>query len=68
MKDDGHISYNLPWLSYGDYYRIEDGYVLLYPENDENATKKLFHFTAITPDCMEVYCYKNDRTYTLNRQ
>ena len=68
MKDDGYINYNLPWINYGDYYRIEDGIMLLYPENSYNNTKALFAFEAVSPDCIEVYCYQNKRTYTLYRQ
>lgn len=68
MEGDGHISYNLPWFSYGDYYRIEDSIMLLYPENNYNNTKELFAFSALTPDCIEVFCYQNNRTYTLYRQ
>lgn len=68
MEDDGHINYDLPWFSYGDYYRIENGTVLLYKENDENSTKSLFKFTALSPDCIEIFCYKNNRSYILYRQ
>lgn len=68
MNDEGSISYNLPWFDYGDYYKISNGEVLLFPKNKENSTKKLFFIEAITPDCIEVFCYKNSRTYTLNRQ
>lgn len=68
MDEDGGISYNLPWLDYGDYYKIEDGMVLLYPDEDENDTRQLFAFAAISPDCVDVYCYKNSRVYTLYRQ
>ena len=68
MEEDGHINYNLPWFNYGDYYRIKDGIMLLYPENNYNSTKALFAFEAVTPDCIEVFCYQNNRTYTLYRQ
>lgn len=68
MDADGYLSYSLPWINYGDYYRIADGTVLKYPKDDYYATKKLFFIKAITPDCIEVFCYKNNRTYTLNRQ
>ncbi len=67
MRDDGHISYNLPWFDYGDYYTIVDGTVLLYPENDPWNKKALFDITAITPDCIEVYCHKNGTSYVLYR-
>lgn len=68
MKEGGGTSYNLPWFDYGDYYRIEDGDILLYPENNENDTKTLFSLTAITPDCIEVFCYKDYKSYTLYRE
>ena len=68
MEEDGHINYNLPYIIYGDFYRIEDGFFLLYKENDEENTKNLFLFSAITPDCVEVYCFQNGKTYTLFRQ
>lgn len=68
MTTSGEITYNLPWFDYGDYYRIENGDLLLYPKNQEHKTRTLFSMTAITPDCMEFYCHKNNKTYTLNRQ
>ena len=68
MKGDGSISYDLPRINYGDYYRIKDGKILLYPENEKNNTKTLFEFAAISPDCIMVFCYKNNQTYTLYRQ
>lgn len=68
MKDDGHISYNLPWIDYGDYYKISGGTMFLYPKNNEKDTRKLFSFEAVTPDCIRVYCYKNNSSYTLYRQ
>lgn len=68
MKKDHHTSYSLPYFDYGDYYTIEDGCYLLYPKNNEKAAKRLFQFNAISPDSIEVYCYKNGKTYILNRQ
>lgn len=68
MNKDGYINYNLPASSYGNYYRLEDGYILFYPANDWVATKKIFHIEALSPDCIEVYCYQNGQTYTLYRQ
>jgi hypothetical protein len=68
MDSEGDISYNLPWFNYGDYYKIEDGQLLLYPENNEADTRTLFYFNAIAPNCIEVYCSKNGETYTLHRQ
>lgn len=68
MKEDGRISYNLPSSYYGDYYRLEDGYILFYPANDWMATKKTFHIEALSPDCIKVYCYQNNKSYILYRQ
>ena len=67
MKADGWANYNLPFFQYGDYYRFENGQYLLFPKNDESNTRPLFDFTVISKNCIEVYCYQNCRTYTLNR-
>ena len=68
MEEDGHIVYDIPWINYGDYYRIEAGYFLLFKEESPDITKKLFAVKIITKDCIEVFAYKNGRTYTLYRQ
>lgn len=68
MKEDGRISYDIPWINYGDYYRIEDGLFLLYKEKTPNITKKLFAVKIISKDCITVFAYKNGRTYMLFRQ
>lgn len=67
MESDGYISYDLPYVDYGDYYYIEDGVVLLYPEDDPYATKELFSIRVITVDCIQVYAYADGETYTLFR-
>jgi|GEM_PF-2926222 len=67
MESDGYISYDLPYVDYGDYYYIEDGVVLLYPEEDPNATEELFSIRVITVDCIQVYAYGDGGTYTLTR-
>lgn len=68
MNDDGHISYNLPWFNYGDYYKIQNGELVCYPEDDESATKTLFTIVALTPNQIQVYCHKDGSAYILNRQ
>ena len=68
MKEDGRISYDIPWINYGDYYRIEDGLFLLYKEKTPNITKKLFAVNIISKDCITIFAYKNGRTYLLYRQ
>ena len=66
MKDTGGTTYNLPWLSGADYYRIENG--IYYVHSDSSPEKPQFRFTLLTPDSMNVYDYKNSKTYTLYRK
>lgn len=68
MMADGSIDYDLPWFSYGDYYKIEDGLLLLYPKGQEEAAKPLFDFTVLSKDCIRAYCFHNKHAYTLYRQ
>ena len=68
MDKEGGISYNLPWINYGDYYKIENGKLLLYPKNNENATRTMYTITALDPDQIQVYCHKDGSTHTLYRQ
>lgn len=68
MDKDGHISYNLPWFDYGDYYTIQDGELVLYPEKDKSATKTMYTIVALTPNQIQIYCHKDGSTYILNRQ
>ena len=68
IDENGHISYNLPWIDYGDYYRIEDGDFLLYKDNDYDNTKKLFTFKIINADQISIYCHKDGSRYNLFRQ
>lgn len=57
-------SYNLPW--YGGSFIIENG---IYSVSDDSyEDKPQYAFTLLTPDCMDIYCYKNSKTYTLYRQ
>ncbi|NLT98927.1 MAG: trypsin-like serine protease [Christensenellaceae bacterium] len=68
MDDEGYIEYNIPWIDYGDYYKIEDGFFLLYKKKTPEKTKKLFSVKIIDKDCITIFAYKNGRTYTLYRQ
>jgi len=68
MDEEGDISYNLPWFSYGDYFTISNGEVLLYPEDNENKTRALFYIEAASPTCISVYCYKDCSYHTLHLQ
>jgi len=67
MSDEGYLDYNLPYIDYGDYYRIEDGKVLFFPEDAYASTKQIFRFTVVSADCIQVYAYQNRDTYTLYR-
>lgn len=67
MQPDLSISTYLPWVEWGDYYRIEDGVFLLYPASNYDNTKELFTIRIITPDCIEFFCHKNGINYTMHR-
>lgn len=68
MDAEGSISYSLPWIDYGDYYKIENGIFMLYPERNEQSTRNLFKFTIVDWNTVKVYCYKGGKTYTLYRR
>lgn len=68
MKNNGLTSYNLPWFDYGDYYEIADGTYFLYLESDPTNRRALYTFIPITANCLDIYCHKNGRTYTVYRQ
>ncbi len=57
-------SYNLPWYN-SDYFSLEKGIYMIHGSFGE---KPQYRFTLLTPDSMQVYCYKNGSTYTLYRQ
>ena len=67
LRDDGEHSfwnsYNLPW--YDGSFTIEDGVYSV--SNDSYEDKPQYRITLLSPDCMEIYCYKNGSTYTLYR-
>ena len=60
---DFRNSYTLP--SFGGLFTIEDGIYSV--SGDGYKNKPQYRFTLLTPDSMEVYCYKNGATYTLYR-
>ena len=57
-------SYNLPWFDGGS-FEIDDGTYFVTLSSGEY--KEMYEFTLLTPNSMEVYCYKNGSTYTLYR-
>lgn len=68
VEPDGELQYNLPWVEHGDRYRFEDGKMLVYPEGQQSDTRPMWTITAKSPDCIEVFCHYNQKTFTLYRQ
>lgn len=68
MEEDGHITYNVPWFDYGDYYNLYDHVIYVYPEGKEYDSRDLFKFTWVSDTTVKVYSYKNGLTYTLYKQ
>lgn len=69
IDSSGDNNYNLP-DNYvpNSLYRIEDGVYYAYNQNNRFEEKKIFRFTIIDADTMDVYCYKNGETYRMYRQ
>ena len=67
MNAAGSIDYDMPDFEYGDYYRLENGRILLYPDADCSDTKPLFGILVVTADCIQVYAYASGETFTLIR-
>jgi hypothetical protein len=63
-KYDYYASYNIPW--YGGSFTIKDGVYMVTQGNYED--KPQYKFTLLTPNSMDLYCYKDGKTYTLYRQ
>lgn len=68
MQEDGHITYNLPWFNYGDYYNIQNGDLVLYPDENRDAIRQMYSFAALSENCIKVYCYKDSSVHVLYRQ
>lgn len=63
--DDFTVSCNLPRKGTGKYYEIDDGRYKL-GNNEEYID--CYKFTIVDRDTINIYCYKNEKTYTMNRQ
>lgn len=72
IDDDYSCSHNFPRVATGEStYYIEDGIytIKIDAKNWRDITfHDQFHITAIAPNCIEVFCYKNNQTYTLYKQ
>ena len=65
--EDNQTSYNIPWLELENAtYLFEDGVYTLKSATGE--TKKVFQFTVINEDTIDIYCYKDGSSYTMFRQ
>lgn len=70
-EEDGgtYSEFDLPWVSKPSgtkYYDIED--MIYYWDNkDGKHLTKVYRFEIVDYDIIKVYCYKNNRTYTLYR-
>ena len=70
-NDSGSISssYNLPWVAEPrgtKYYDIED-MVYYFDGDNNNHLAKVYRFEIEDYDTLKVFCYKNNRTYTVYR-
>lgn len=62
-------SFNLPWVAEPagtKYYDIED-MIYYWDDDDSNHLAKVYRFEFVDYDTIKVFCYKNNRTYTLYR-
>ena len=66
-KDDYHASSNLPQKNATGYFSITDSIYSIGDFGGENSTK-IFRFSIIDEDTINVYCYKDGSTYKLYRQ
>jgi tetratricopeptide (TPR) repeat protein len=65
MKKSGDMSSDIPF-DYG-YFTISDGYFCRI-DKDWNIKSKYWRISVISQDKIEIFSYKNNRTYTLYRQ
>ena len=64
-----NCEYTLPWVSQPSgtkYYDIKS-LIYIYTNEDSKELAKVFRFEIVDYDTIKVFCYKNNRTYTLYR-
>lgn len=69
-KDTIRCAFTLPWVSEP---KGTTGYsmvnqVLIWTNDKGEELAKVYRFKLLTPDSLEIYCYKNDTTYKLTRR
>lgn len=72
QNDSGGISsqYTLPWIPApkgAKYYDIRD-LTFVFTDEDSNVLAEVYRFKPLEPDKIEVYAFKNQKTYTLVRK
>ena len=67
-KDSDHLLYNLPAPNFGNSWKLKNGVMSFYYEKDPSETKQAYRFTIIDADTIEVYCFQNNKTYTLDKK
>lgn len=63
-------SYNVPWVSKPagtKYYEIRN-LTYVHTDEDSNVLAEVYRFKLLEPDKIEVYAFKNQKTYTLVRK
>ena len=69
MEEDGSVTDDLPTVLNGScYYFIQDGYLKTYQGDSRINAKNDKHITVVDRNTIEVYCYKDGKTYTLYRK
>lgn len=68
--DKYYSSYNVPWVSKPagtKYYEIRN-LTYVHTDEDSNVLAEVYRFKLLEPDKIEVYAFKNQKTYTLVRK
>lgn len=63
-------NYNVPWVSKPagtQYYEIRN-LTFAHTDEDSNILAEVYHFNLLEPDKIEVYAFKNQKTYTMIRK
>ena len=71
MLESGQISFNLPYDDFGDYFGIYNGELFFYSTDDDGneiERRNIFRIQMTSENTINVYCYKDESTYTLNKQ
>ena len=67
IKNDGSAFNSLPQVQDHSYYYIYQGEWLGYNTSKSDYIKE-YKLKAVTPECLEVYCYADNKTYILYRK